>query len=65
MSISNKNIMKTEICMFITYISVNILFPLTKAIPIMFERVTTHYETLPTWIGHNATRYSNSNALPR
>ena len=40
------------------------LFPLTKAIPIMFERVTTHYQTLQTWIGHGATRYHNFNALP-
>ena len=29
-----------------------ILFCLTKAIPIMFECVTTHYQTLQTWIGH-------------
>ena len=34
---------------------VDILFPLTKAIPIMY--VTTYYQTLKTWIGHNATRY--------
>ena len=33
----------------------DILFPLTKAIPIMFERVTTHYQTLETWTGHNPT----------
>ena len=33
---------------------VDILFPLSKAIPIMFERVITHYQTLHTWIGHNA-----------
>ena len=26
---------------------VDILFALTKAIPIMFEHVTTHYQTLP------------------
>ena len=43
----------TKICMFIHYMYVDILFPLTKTIPIMFERVTTHYETLETWIGHN------------
>ena len=30
----------------------------------MFERVTTHYQTLQTWIGHDATRYHNFNALP-
>ena len=43
------------------YVDIN--FPLTKAIPIMFERVTTHYQTLQTWIGHNATRYHNFNVL--
>ena len=43
---------------------VDILFPLTKAIPIMFERVTAHYQTLQTWIDHNATRYHNFNVLP-
>ena len=36
---------------------VDVFFPLTKAIPIMFEHVTTHYQTLQTWIGHDATRY--------
>ena len=50
--------------MFIHYMYVNKLFPLVKAIPIMFEHVTTHYQTLQTWIGHNATRYHNFNALP-
>ena len=30
----------------------------------MFECVTTHYETLQTCVGHNATRYHNFNALP-
>ena len=30
----------------------------------MFERVTTHYQFLRIWIGHNATRYHNFNALP-
>ena len=30
----------------------------------MFEHVTRHYQTLNTWIGHNATRYHNFNALP-
>ena len=34
------------------------------AIPIMFEHVTTHYQTLETWIDHNATRYHNFNLLP-
>ena len=47
------------------YMYVDILFPLTKTIPVMFERVTTHYQTLKTWIGHNATCYHNINALPQ
>ena len=32
--------------MVIHYMYVDILFPLTKTIPIMFERVTTHNQTL-------------------
>ena len=36
---------------------VDIFFPLTKAIPIMFEHVTAHYQILQTWIGHDATHY--------
>ena len=44
---------------------VDILFPLTKSIPIMFEHVTKHYQTLHTWMGHDATRYYNFNALRR
>ena len=32
-------------------------FPLTKVIPIMFERVTTQYQTLQTWIDRNAKCY--------
>ena len=43
---------------------VDVFFPLTKAIPIMFEQVTTYYQTLQTWIGHDATCYHNFNALP-
>ena len=35
-----------------------------KAIPIMFGHVTTHYQTLKTWIGHDVTHYHNFNALP-
>ena len=35
--------------MFIYYMYVDILLPLTKSILIMFERVTTHYQTLQTW----------------
>ena len=50
--------------MFMHCMCVDILFPPTKAIPIKFERVTTHYQTLQTWIGHNSTRYHNFNALP-
>ena len=42
---------------------VDILLPLTKAIPIMFEHVIPHYQTLSTWIAHNAMRYHNFNAL--
>ena len=47
----------TKVCMFIHYTYVDILFSLTKAIPIMFEHVTTHYQTLETSINHNTTRY--------
>ena len=50
--------------MFIHYMFVDILFPPTKDIPIMFECVTTHYKTLQTWIGHDETGYHNLNALP-
>ena len=50
--------------MFIHYMYVYILFLLTKAIPIMFERVNTHYQTLRTYIDHNAKRYHHFNALP-
>ena len=50
--------------MFIHYMYVDILFPLTKAIPVMLEHVTKHYQTLQTWRGHNAMRYHNFNALP-
>ena len=50
--------------MFIHYMYVDIFFPPKKAILIMFEGVTTHYQTLRTWRGHDATRYHNFNALP-
>ena len=40
-----------------------ICFPLTKAIPIMFEHVTTHNEALQPLISHNTTCYNNFNAL--
>ena len=52
----------TKICVFIHHMYVNILFPPRKAIPVMFERITTHYQTLQTWISYNATRYHNFNA---
>ena len=54
----------TKLCMFIDCICVDIRFPLTKAISVTFEGVTTHYQTLQTWIGHNATCYHNLNAPP-
>ena len=38
---------------------VDILFHLTKAIPIRLQQVTSYYQTLQTWIGHNVTRYYN------
>ena len=47
-----------------TLYAVDILFSLTKVIPILFEHVTTHHQTLQTWIDHNATCYHNFNALP-
>ena len=47
----------SKICMFIHYMHVYNMFPQTKAIPIMFERIPTHYQTLKTWIGHDAMRY--------
>ena len=54
----------SKICIFMHYMYVDILFPLTKATPIMSERVATYYQTLKTWIGHNAMRYHKFNALP-
>ena len=57
----NKN---TKICMFIHCMYVDILFPLTKAVSIMFERVTTHYQTLRKWIDHSSMGYHNFNMLP-
>ena len=49
--------------MFLHYMYVDILFPLTKAILIMFKHIITHYKTLQTWIDHNATSYHNFNVL--
>ena len=46
-------------CMLIHYMYVDIFFPPSKAIPIIFEHVNTHYQTLQTWIGYNATHYHN------
>ena len=46
-----------------TLMYADIFFRLTKAISIMFERVTTHYRTLQTWTGHDTTRYHNFNEL--
>ena len=54
----------TKICTFLHYMYVDILYSLTKTMPIMLERVTTYYQTLKTWIDHSATRYHNFNALP-
>ena len=54
----------TEIRIFIPYMYADIVFSLTKTIPIKFERVTTHYQTLQTWIGHNTTCHHNFNSLP-
>ena len=51
--------------MFMHYMYVNIVFPLIKAIPILFERAATHYKTLRTWIIHNAMHYHNFDALPQ
>ena len=54
----------TKICIFMHYMYVDILFPLTKSTTIMSERVVTYCQTLKTWIGHNARRYHKFNALP-
>ena len=42
---------------------VDILFALSKHILITFGKHVTHYQTLETWTGHNATRYHILNAL--
>ena len=39
-------------------------FPSNKSLSNYVERVTTHYQTLQTRIGQNASRYLNLNALP-
>ena len=54
----------TKIHLFIHYMYADILFPLTKVISIMFKRVITHYQTLWTWLEHNAKCYHNVNVLP-
>ena len=49
---------------------VDIIFSITKVIPIMFERVTTRYPRYCTfylsltWVDHKATRYHSFNVLP-
>ena len=43
---------------------IDLYFAQSKAIPVILEHLATHYQTLETWIGHNATHYPNSNALP-
>ena len=43
--------------MFIDYMYVDNLFSPTKPMKVTFEDLTTHYQTLLTWICHNATRY--------
>ena len=55
----------TKICILVHYMYAYTLFPLAKAIPIMFERLTTHYQILETRIGHNETRYHNFNTVSR
>ena len=54
----------TKTCIFINYMYVDIFFLLAKAIPIMFEGVTTSYQTLQKWTGHDTTRYHKFKALP-
>ena len=44
---------------------VSTLFVPSKAIPITFEHLATHYQTLETWIDHTAMRYhALQHALP-
>ena len=52
---------KTKKCLYT--ICMLYTFPLTKAIPIMFERVITHYQTLHAWIGHNAVTHYRTFSL--
>ena len=53
-----------KILKYVCSYNVDILFPLTKAIPIMFGRVNTHVtchmnvlKTLKTWIRPDTTHY--------
>ena len=55
---------KTKICMFMHHMYVDILLPPTKAILIMFEGITTHYQTLHTFIGYNVMRYHSLDVSP-
>ena len=50
--------------MFMHHMYVDILLPLTKAILIMFEGITTHYQTLHTFIGYNVMRYHSLEVSP-
>ena len=47
----------TKICVFIDYMYVEILFPLTKIIATMFERVTTHGQTIMQRVTITSMRY--------
>ena len=46
--------------MFISYMYVDIVFPPTKSISVMFESVTTHCQTPKTWIDHNVKHHHDS-----
>ena len=46
------------------YFSLYVCWYIKKSIPVMFGHVTTHYQTLQTWIDYNATCCHNFNALP-
>ena len=50
--------------MFMHHMYVDILLPLTKAILIMFEGITTHYQTLHTFIDYNVMRYHSLDVSP-
>ena len=54
----------TKICLFIHYTYVDILFPLQKPFQLRLNVLPRVIKLYKTWIGHNATRYHNFNALP-